>query len=142
MKKVLLTVCFFLFCGFVCAQTEHFTFKGLPIDGEEQEFIEELELQGYRRVRYIETCGNKTVNENVLSGSFTGRDSHIKIYSTPISNTIWKVRVMFMHNFDTWKEIKSAYEQLVDLYDQKYGSPTLVVRILNLLVKKVMEMNC
>lgn len=121
MKKVLLTVCFFLFCGFVCAQTEHFTFKGLPIDGEEQEFIEKLKLQGYIKVQYVDKA--------VLSGSFIGRDSFIMVYSTPLTNTVWKVMVLFEHTFNTWSEIKSVYEQLVDLYIQKYGSPTLEKKI-------------
>ena len=39
MKKLLLTICSSLFCVLSYAQTEHLTFKGLPIDGSKQEFV-------------------------------------------------------------------------------------------------------
>lgn len=120
MKKLLLTICTSLFCVLSYAQTEHFTFKGLPIDGKEQEFIKELEQQGFERVRYVDKA--------VLSGSFIGRDSYIMVYSTPITHTVWKIMVLFERTYDTWREIKSTYDQLVDLYIQKYGSPALEIK--------------
>ena len=47
MKKLLLTICTSLFCVLSYAQTEHLTFKGLPIDGNKQEFVKELKRCGY-----------------------------------------------------------------------------------------------
>ena len=88
MKKLLLTICSSLFCVLSYAQTEHLTFKGLPIDGSKQEFVKELQRQGY-----------VYVDDDILSGTFIGRDSYVFIYDTPITNTVWQVhgeRVMDM----------------------------------------------
>nr|WP_288869087.1 hypothetical protein [uncultured Alistipes sp.] len=63
MKKLLLTICSSLFCVLSYAQTEHLTFKGLPIDGSKQEFVKELQRQGY-----------VYVDDDILSGTFIGRD--------------------------------------------------------------------
>ena len=62
MKKLLLTVCFLSFCALSYAQTEHLMFKGLPIDGSKQEFVKELQRQGY-----------VYVDDDKLSGTFIGR---------------------------------------------------------------------
>ena len=72
MKKLLLTVCFLSFCALSYAQTEHLMFKGLPIDGSKQEFVKELQRQGY-----------VYVDDDKLSGTFIGRDSYVFIYDTP-----------------------------------------------------------
>ena len=77
MKKLLLTICSSLFCVLSYAQTEHLTFKGLPIDGSKQEFVKELQRQGY-----------VYVDDDILSGTFIGRDSYVFIYDTPITNTV------------------------------------------------------
>ena len=74
MKKLLLTICSSLFCVLSYAQTEHLTFKGLPIDGSKQEFVKELQSQGY-----------VYVDDDILSGTFIGRDSYVFIYGTPIT---------------------------------------------------------
>ena len=96
------------------AQTEHLTFKGLPIDGSKQEFLEKLKRQGY----------SKAFNDDdILSGSFTGRDCYIFVGATPITNTVWKVGILFKSTYDTWSSIKRAYDGLVDVYTKKYGTP-------------------
>ena len=97
MKKLLLTICSSLFCVLSYAQTEHLTFKGLPIDGSKQEFVKELQRQGY-----------VYVDDDILSGTFIGRDSYVFIYDTPITNTVWQVG-----------------DDLVDVYTKKYGAPIL-----------------
>ncbi|WP_277089036.1 hypothetical protein [Alistipes sp.] len=85
MKKLLLTVCFLSFCALSYAQTEHLMFKGLPIDGSKQEFVKELQRQGY-----------VYVDDDKLSGTFIGRDSYVFIYDTPITNTVWQVGVILL----------------------------------------------
>ena len=71
-------------------------FKGLPIDGSKQEFVKELQRQGY-----------VYVDDDKLSGTFIGRDSYVFIYDTPITNTVWQVGVLFKSTYDTWSLIKS-----------------------------------
>ena len=114
MKKLLLTICSLLFCVLSYAQTEHLMFKGLPIDGSKQEFVKELQRQGY-----------VYVDDDILSGTFIGRDSYVFIYDTPITNTVWQVGVLFKSAYDTWSLIKRIYDDLVDVYTKKYGAPIL-----------------
>ena len=114
MKKLLLTICSSLFCVLSYAQTEHLTFKGLPIDGSKQEFVKELQSQGY-----------VYVDDDILSGTFIGRDSYVFIYGTPITNTVWRVVALFESPYDNWSSIKRAYDGLVDVYTKKYGAPFL-----------------
>ena len=104
MKKLLLTICSSLFCVLSYAQTEHLTFKGLPIDGSKQEFVKELQSQGY-----------VYVDDDILSGTFIGRDSYVFIYGTPITNTVWRVVALFESPYDNWSSIKRAYDELVDI---------------------------
>ena len=114
MKKLLLTICSLLFCVLSYAQTEHLMFKGLPIDSSKQEFVKELQRQGY-----------VYVDDDKLSGTFIGRDSYVFIYDTPITNTVWQVGVLFKSTYDTWSLIKRIYDDLVDVYTKKYGAPIL-----------------
>ena len=117
MKKLLLTICTSLFCVLSYAQTEHLTFKGLPIDGSKQEFVKELQSQGYN----VPKMGD----DDILSGTFIGQDSYVFIYDTPITNTVWKVGVLFKSTYDNWSTIKRVYDDLVDVYTKKYGAPIL-----------------
>jgi hypothetical protein len=118
MKKLLLTICSSLFCVLSYAQTEHLTFKGLPIDGSKQEFVKELQSQGYENAPEMGA-------DDVLSGTFIGRDCYVFIYDTPITNTVWQVGVLFKSTYDTWSLIKRIYDDLVDVYTKKYGAPIL-----------------
>lgn len=118
MKKLLLIVCLLLSCGVVCAQSEHLIFKGLSIDGSKQEFVKELKRQGYVNVPEMG-------NDDILSGTFIGQDSYVFVGSTPITNIMWKVGVLFKTTYDTWSLIKETYDGLVDVYTQKYGNPVL-----------------
>ena len=68
MKKLLLTICTSLFCVLSYAQTEHLTFKGLPIDGSKQEFVKELQSQGY-----------VYVDDDILSGTLFTRKNMVRL---------------------------------------------------------------
>ena len=130
MKKLLLTICSSLFCVLSYAQTEHLTFKGLPIDGSKQEFVKELQRQGY-----------VYVDDDILSGTFIGRDSYVFIYDTPITNTVWQVGVLFKSTYDTWSLIKRIYDDLVDVYTKKYGALSLIRKSLSRHGERVMDMS-
>lgn len=116
MKKLLLTICTSLFCVLSYAQTEHLTFKGLPIDGNKQEFVKEL-----KRCEYIVELGS----DDCLSGEFVGRACLVIIHSTPRTDIVCGVTVIFEQVYDAWSQIKSAYENLVWFYSKKYGDPIL-----------------
>ena len=109
MKKLLLTICSSLFCVLSYAQTEHLTFKGLPIDGSKQEFVKEL-----KRCGYIVELGS----DDCLSGEFVGRACLVIIHSTPRTDIVCGVTVIFEQVYDAWSQIKSAYENLVWFYSK------------------------
>lgn len=130
MKKLLLTICSSLFCVLSYAQTEHLTFKGLPIDGSKQEFVKELQRQGY-----------VYVDDDILSGTFIGRDSYVFIYDTPITNTVWQVGVLFKSTYDTWSLIKRIYDDLVDVYTKNMVLLSLIRKSLSRHGERVMDMS-
>lgn len=133
MKKLLLTICSSLFCVLSYAQTEHLTFKGLPIDGSKQEFVKELQSQGYN----VPKMGD----DDILSGTFIGQDSYVFIYDTPITNTVWKVGVLFKSTYDNWSTIKRVYDDLVDVYTKNMVLLSLIRKSLSRLGERVMDMS-
>lgn len=79
--------------------------------------MKELQSQGYN----VPKMGD----DDILSGTFIGQDSYVFIYDTPITNTVWKVGVLFKSTYDNWSTIKRVYDDLVDVYTKKYGAPIL-----------------
>lgn len=53
MKKVLLTLCIWLYAMLCIGQrVSHLEFKGIPIDGNLQEFVSKMKLEGFYRLCY------------------------------------------------------------------------------------------
>lgn len=116
MKRLLLTFLFSLASTIAIAQTEHMTFKGLPIDGKLDEFISALVNQGFTLVYEAD-------NGAVLEGDFAGKSNcSILVLPTKISKTIWKVAVQFPKN-TSWYSLKGEYKTFKASYSNKYGKP-------------------
>lgn len=115
MKKLL----FILFAiapllGF--AQGEHLTFKGIPIDGNLNTFVEKLKSDGFTL--------SKTLGETViLNGQFVNKNCDVYVLSTEGSRTVWKVGV-FLPEQESWYSLKSDYQSLKSAFIEKYGSPS------------------
>ena len=118
MKKLL-----FLFLSVIAfysayAQQEHLTFKGIPIDGQAGPFVEKLKQQGFTVKQTLKD------GDVVMDGIFANNDCEIFILVTPKTKTIWKIGIFNKRKYTNWSSIKMDYDELKNLYTQKYGNPS------------------
>ncbi|MBR1564043.1 MAG: hypothetical protein IJ650_01710 [Paludibacteraceae bacterium] len=97
----------------------HMTFKGVEINGNIRDFVNQLKAKGL-------TVVSNDGSTAMLSGTFTGKDVKVAVYSTPISHTVHSVCVIY-DGGDQWQIIKNQYTSLKEMLTQKYGEPTTVV---------------
>ena len=114
MKKIALLFVAMLMSTTFFAQ-DHFGFKGVAIDGNIEEFVSLMAKEGFK----IDKKANNIVT---MTGEFTKKNVTLQILSTPQSNTVWKVSVIFEEGV-TWSSLKSAYNEYQELYTKKYGKP-------------------
>lgn len=115
MKKNVLILLLTLYSCFTMAQG-HLEFKGIPIDGKVNEFVNKLKENGY--VQTYQDGYNF-----ILKGEFTGKKASIIVLGTKKTGTVWKVAVNFEKS-TSWNSLKSDYEEYKKLFVQKYGAPT------------------
>ena len=121
-KKVVLAMLFMVYSivigGHVFAQDSisHLEFKGIPINGKIDNFVNKLETQGFRITEKLDDIV-------MMKGQFTGKDATIYIISTKKSKTVWKVVVEFSEQ-SSWFSLKSDYNYYKEMFVKKYGIPT------------------
>ncbi len=115
MKKIIISLLFMVVATIMMAQ-EHLEFKGIPMDGPVSNFVSKLKTKGYTQV-YNSGFGY------ALEGSFTGKPVTIYVLGTEKTGIVWKVVVNF-EKATSWYTIKSQYKQYVEIFTQKYGSPS------------------
>lgn len=113
-KLILLFFIFFSLCLY--AQSEHLTFKEIPINGKLSDFVEKLKKDGFYD---LDLKGFQAT----MKGKFVGKECDIIITSTPKSNIVWKVSV-YLPVDTNWYSIKSSYKTFIEQYKLKYGQPT------------------
>jgi hypothetical protein len=103
----------------VFAQGEHMTFKGIPMQGPLNTFVQKLKGKGYTHV--------KTTKEGaLLSGKFaTYDDCQVFVYAE--ENNVFSVAVKFPEE-ETWNAITNRYYSLKDMLTEKYGTPESIER--------------
>lgn len=111
-RNYLLAV-FFFFCisGF---SQDHFKFKGIPIDGNINDFSKELIKQGF-------TIKESKGNSIILKGEFVGKQCDIYVVGTKKTFLTWKVYITFDKE-NSWSSLKSKYNELKDQFTAKYGN--------------------
>lgn len=114
MKRTLLTILVVLFALSGQAQTEHMKFKGIPMEGNLDAFVQQLRAQGYAL---------EETEDNVLAGEFGGHKGCYIIPSADRLGNICKVSVMFPA-MDKWGDLASCYESYKSMLTEKYGAPT------------------
>ena len=114
MKKIALLFVAMLMSTTFFAQ-DHFSFKGVALDGNMEEFISLMAKEGF-------TVDKKTDNTATMTGEFTKKNVTLQILSTPQTNTVWKGSVIFEEGV-TWSSLKSSYSEYQELYTKKYGKP-------------------
>lgn len=100
------------------AQNTHLTFKGIPIDGNVNDFAAGLSKEGFTQIRDLED------NSILLNGRFADFDAVIILQAIPKSKTIWKVLVITKEAYTSWSSIKADFEKYKELYTKKYGKPS------------------
>lgn len=119
MKKFLVFMLSMLLCTAALAQTEseHLTFKGIPIDGSVSSFVEKMEQKGFT---YLNTIGNTAF----LKGTFAGcNDCTIHVYSIKDKDLVCNVAVSFPFA-NNWGSLSANYYWLKDMLTTKYGDPS------------------
>ena len=98
-------------------ETQHLTFKGVPIDGTLKEYVEAIKKAGFI---YKEKTSDGGA---ILTGDFAGyKNCRIKVSTLHNCDVVNKIFVQFPDK-ETWSSIISDYEQLKTMLRQKYGKP-------------------
>lgn len=115
MKNVLLTIAFAFFASLSIAQN-HMTFKGIPIDGTLNSFVQKLKAKGYT---YVTTQDGMAL----LTGEFAAtKGCTIVVSRFSDRDQVNLVGVIFPEE-KTWSKISSTYFTLKRLLTEKYGEP-------------------
>ena len=120
MKKVF----FSLFLAFTIVATafaqeesEHLTFKGVPIDGTLDEYVEKMKQAGFT---YIVTQDGTAI----LQGDFAGfKGCTIGVTTLKATNKVNTIGVIFPKQND-WASLESNYAHLKSMLTEKYGEPS------------------
>ena len=116
MKRLLLIVSLLICCvGLSSAQDDHFKFKGIPISGSIEEFGRKLVADGFCKVAV-----------NTYKGKFLRGDSIVMPVGSD-DGMIWRVAAVF-GAVEAWSTLSASFDGYVDLYTEKYGRPTKIVR--------------
>ena len=100
------------------AQEKHLGFRGIPVDGALERFVEEMESVGYEKLyRY-----NGSV---LMRGFFAGYDDclvEVNSYSIDGTDLVYRVSVK-LGGGDEWDLLEGIYMNLKGLLSKKYGYP-------------------
>ena len=110
--------------------TGHLTFKGVPIDGSLQEYVEKMKDAGFTVGRNIDSLGD-TIGYAIdtiggvasLQGDFAGyKDCTVEVATVKPHDIVSTINVLFPER-DEWSALESDYENLKSMLMQKYGEP-------------------
>ncbi len=118
MRK-LVVLLMLLSCLSATAQTEHLTFKGVPIDGTLSTFVGKLKQKG---LTYLGTEQGVAL----FKGEFAAHKGCSIAAIAHESGYVYRVGVIFPEQ-DTWIRLYNDYSSLKEMLTQKYGEPTSVV---------------
>ena len=117
---LLLALIFFsfnLFCQ------EHMTFRDIPINGNVDDFSNQLEKLGFKRFEYEAIYADDNVH--VHQGIFLKRKCLVWVDYTRKTKTVYQIRISFdLINWEAsspWNELKSCYLDIKSIYQTKYG---------------------
>ena len=91
---------------------EHLKFKGVPINGSLDTFVETMKTKGYTLVESRQGVA-------LMQGTFAGVKL-CRIFIVSTNDVVWKVAAEFPSH-DTWLEVKREYNRLKDSFATKYG---------------------
>lgn len=95
---------------------EHLQFKGIPIDGNIDDFANQLELSGF-------ILSGKFENIYAFTGQFVTKDVELYVYCTSKTQKVWKVAI-YLPAIGSWFNLKDECEYFKNQFSIKYGMPT------------------
>lgn len=111
-----------LFCITSFAQTKatHLSFKGVPIDGKQNEFVARMKEAGFS---YFANSKGTVI----LKGDFAGfKNCLVGVSTLHSSDIVNKITVRFPSH-DKWKPVEEDYRELKSMLTKKYGKPSSCV---------------
>lgn len=120
MKRLIALFAFMVIAltSYAQSNTQHLSFKGVPIKGNMTTFCQKLKAKGY-------TLLGRDSNAAMLEGEFAGRNATIGVTATDNGKEVFAV-VVFFDPSGEWNALVSTYDYYKDLYSRKYGSPSVV----------------
>jgi hypothetical protein len=117
MKTKLITLFFSLLSALVYAQnTEHLSFKGVPIDGTLNEYVLKMKKNGFMHT------GTKD-GLAILEGDFASyKNCTVGVSTLKSKDLVSKIIVLFP-DLEIWSSLSSNYFNLKEMLTEKYGQP-------------------
>lgn len=120
MKTKLVLLISLLFPLSLFAQSDHLSFKGIPIDGTLNQFSNQLVRKGFTKM-YSEN------GQAILQGDFAGyKNCYVAVSTLDQEDLVYMVGVMFP-DLDQWSLLENNYTKLKEMLITKYGEPIDVV---------------
>ena len=119
MKKILIIAVLIFSFIFVMVQNfnKHLTFVGIPITGTLENFAQELEAKGFKKI------GSGRIYVG-FEGEFAGYSGcKICAFRIPNRNIVSGVAVSVPEK-DSWANLEEDYNQFKNMLTNKYGEPT------------------
>ena len=122
MKKIILSLTVMLMSLTTFAQTEspHLSFKGVPIDGTLNEYVQKMKQKGFD---YLGTKDGTAI----LTGDFAAyKGCTVGVATLRQKDLVSKITVIFP-DCETWAGLSNNYFSLKDMLTEKYGEPAEVI---------------
>ena len=103
--------------AFAQEESEHLTFKGVPINGTLSEYVAKMKQAGFT---YVDTRDGMAM----LQGEFAGfKGCIVGVNTFKPHNKVNAVAVIFPEQ-DNWGDLESDYNHLKSMLTEKYGEPS------------------
>ena len=117
MKKLFITLIATILLSPIFAQSEHLTFKGIPIDGSLTDFTTQMKQKSFTHIATEDGTA-------AFVGEFASyKNCTIGVLCSKSTKIVNKVGVIFP-KCDTWSKLYSNYSHLKEMLTIKYGEPT------------------
>lgn len=92
-------------------------FMGVKVDGSKATITSQFIAKGMTKVN---SANPSTL---IFNGNISGTNVELYVAFTPKTNVAWKFMV-YLPKRTNWYELKGDYEKYVELFTNKYGTPT------------------
>lgn len=118
-RMFLFAILFSIACTGIAQVSGHLKFKGIPMEGSLQSFVDKLKAKG---VTYLSTKDGVAS----LKGEFAATNNcQIFVSKMPDADKVNKVIVLFPEQ-ETWRSLSNQYEYMKELLTEKYGEPDVI----------------